>query len=67
MVSVAPVFTVSSMGGEAGAAAPMESMTYAFTHGEFSTPPSICPFVYPYVHPPGLSPAKGGLSQAQEA
>ena len=31
MVSVAPVFTVSSMGGEAGAAAPKGLMTYAFT------------------------------------
>ena len=33
-------------GGEAGAAALKGSMTYAFTYGEFSSPPSV--------HPSGL-------------
>ena len=36
-VPVAPAFTVSDMGGDAGAAAPKGSMSYAFTHGEFSS------------------------------
>ena len=45
------------------AAALKGTMTYAFTHGEFSFPPSIGPSV----HPPRPKPHQRGLSQAQEA
>ena len=40
---VSPALTFSGMGGKVGAAATEGLMTYAFTHGEFSSSPSVHP------------------------
>ena len=58
-VPVAPAFTVSGVGGEAGAAAPKGLMTYAFTHGESS----LCLPVHPSTPPPGTSQVLTLVSQ----